>query len=88
MLELTFTLSMVCLYSNRDDYEVSCAELDELVSAALEVDGVLGSRLTGAGFGGCTVTLLKSDAVSAAVQHMKVCCSTSLFSITHKAKTT
>lgn len=57
--------------SLRDDYEVSSKELDSLVSAAREVDGVLGSRLTGAGFGGCTVTLLKKDAVNKAIQHMK-----------------
>lgn len=37
---------------SRDDYEVSCPELDELVAAALEVDGVYGSRMTGGGFGG------------------------------------
>lgn len=68
----TFGKLMVQSHNSlRDDYEVSCAELDELVSAALEVEGVLGSRLTGAGFGGCTVTLLKSGAVGAAVQHMK-----------------
>lgn len=57
--------------SLRDDYEVSSKELDSLVSAAREVDGVLGSRLTGAGFGGCTVTLLRRDAVDKAIQHMK-----------------
>ncbi|XP_070172379.1 galactokinase isoform X2 [Polyergus mexicanus] len=57
--------------SLRDDYEVSSKELDSLVSAAREVDGVLGSRLTGAGFGGCIVTLLKRDAVNKAIQHMK-----------------
>ncbi|XP_024874289.1 galactokinase-like isoform X1 [Temnothorax curvispinosus] len=57
--------------SLRDDYEVSSKELDSLVSAAREVDGVLGSRLTGAGFGGCTVTLLRKDAVDKAIQHMK-----------------
>lgn len=57
--------------SLRDDYEVSSKELDSLVSAAREVDGVLGSRLTGAGFGGCTVTLLRKDAVNKAIQHMK-----------------
>ncbi|XP_011641987.1 galactokinase-like [Pogonomyrmex barbatus] len=57
--------------SLRDDYEVSSEELDTLVSAAREVDGVLGSRLTGAGFGGCTVTLLKKDTVNKAIQHMK-----------------
>ncbi|XP_075224758.1 galactokinase-like [Lycorma delicatula] len=44
--------------SLRDDYEVSCAELDELVEIAKQVDGVLGSRMTGGGFGGCTVTLV------------------------------
>ncbi|KAL6261739.1 hypothetical protein P5V15_006830 [Pogonomyrmex californicus] len=57
--------------SLRDDYEVSSEELDTLVSATREVDGVLGSRLTGAGFGGCTVTLLKKDAVNKAIRHMK-----------------
>lgn len=44
--------------SLRDDYNVSCAELDNLVEIALSVDGVLGSRMTGGGFGGCTVTLV------------------------------
>ncbi|KAM4663963.1 galactokinase [Discoglossus pictus] len=48
--------------SLRDDYEVSCPELDELVSLALEVPGVYGSRMTGGGFGGCTVTLLEASA--------------------------
>lgn len=57
--------------SLRDDYEVSSKELDSLVSAAREVDGVLGSRLTGAGFGGCTITLLRKDAVNKTIQHMK-----------------
>jgi galactokinase len=49
--------------SLRDDYEVSCRELDFLVDAALAIDGVYGSRMTGGGFGGCTVTLLRSGAV-------------------------
>ncbi|GLH16127.1 Galactokinase [Gryllus bimaculatus] len=57
--------------SLRDDYEVSCAELDELVTAALEVEGVLGSRMTGAGFGGCTVTLVQKDAVDATIDNIK-----------------
>jgi galactokinase len=48
--------------SLRDDYEVSCDELDFLVDAAVKVEGVYGSRMTGGGFGGCTVTLLRSDA--------------------------
>lgn len=56
----------------RDLYEVSCRELDELVSAAMEVEGVFGSRMTGGGFGGCTVTLLQAHAVDEAIRHMKV----------------
>ena len=48
--------------SLQHDYEVSCAELDFLVDAALEIDGVYGSRMTGGGFGGCTVTLLRAEA--------------------------
>lgn len=56
--------------SLRDDYEVSCRELDILVSEALKQEGVLGARMTGAGFGGCAIALVKSnciDKVSAAV---------------------
>lgn len=49
--------------SLRDDYEVSCPELDFLVETALRVPGVLGSRMTGGGFGGCTVSLMRTDAV-------------------------
>jgi galactokinase len=49
--------------SLRDDYEVSGPELDKLVEIARGVKGVYGSRLTGAGFGGCTVTLARPDAV-------------------------
>ena len=44
------------------DYEVSCAELDFLVDHALLIEGVYGSRMTGGGFGGCTVTMLRPDA--------------------------
>jgi len=50
--------------SLQQDYEVSCAELDFLVDAALSIEGVLGSRMTGGGFGGCTVTMLRADAAS------------------------
>ncbi|XP_014806161.1 PREDICTED: galactokinase [Calidris pugnax] len=57
--------------SLRDDYEVSCPELDQLVAAALEVDGVYGSRMTGGGFGGCTVTLLEASAAERAQQHIQ-----------------
>ncbi|KAL3937931.1 MAG: hypothetical protein SGBAC_007053 [Bacillariaceae sp.] len=45
--------------SMRDDYEVSCKEIDQLVEIAQEQPGVYGSRLTGGGFGGCTVTLVE-----------------------------
>jgi galactokinase len=51
--------------SLRDDYEVSCRELDVLVDAALAVDGVAGARMTGGGFGGSTVNLVRADAVDA-----------------------
>ncbi|MFP3155633.1 galactokinase [Lachnospiraceae bacterium ZAX-1] len=49
--------------SLRDDYEVSCKEIDVLVDLALKVPGVLGSRITGGGFGGCTVSIVKKDAI-------------------------
>lgn len=49
--------------SLRDDYEVSCFELDTMVEEARKIDGVIGSRMTGAGFGGCTVSIVKAEAV-------------------------
>ena len=51
--------------SLRDDFEVSCDELDYLVELALGTEGVLGSRMTGAGFGGCTVTLAHKNGLPA-----------------------
>jgi len=51
--------------SLQHDYEVSCEELDFLVDCAMEIDGVLGSRMTGGGFGGCTVTLVRENAANA-----------------------
>ncbi len=51
--------------SLRDDYQVSCFELDTMVDLARQVEGVFGSRMTGAGFGGCTVSLVQSAAVDA-----------------------
>jgi galactokinase len=48
--------------SLRDDYQVSCEELDFLVESAMAIEGVYGSRMTGGGFGGCTVTLLQAEA--------------------------
>lgn len=49
--------------SLRDDYEVSCEEIDVLVEEAWKIDGVIGSRITGGGFGGCTVSIVKDEAV-------------------------
>lgn len=49
--------------SLRDDYEVSCEEIDLLVDLAWKIPGVLGSRITGGGFGGCTVSIVKNEAV-------------------------
>lgn len=49
--------------SLRDDYEVTGIELDTLVEEAWKIEGVIGSRMTGAGFGGCTVSIVKNDAI-------------------------
>ena len=49
--------------SLRDDYQVSCEEIDILVNLAWEVPGVLGARITGGGFGGCTVNIVENDMV-------------------------
>ena len=51
--------------SLRDDYEVTGIELDTLVEEAWKVEGVIGSRMTGAGFGGCTVSIVRDEAVDA-----------------------
>ena len=51
--------------SLKDDYEVSCAELDFLAETAWSFDGIYGARMTGGGFGGCTVNLIKKDRLAA-----------------------
>jgi len=56
--------------SLRDLYEVSCFELDTLVEAALMQNGVLGSRMTGAGFGGCTVSLVHNNEVDSFISNV------------------
>ncbi|MFP3040653.1 galactokinase [Treponema primitia] len=59
-------LSKVLLHSHeslRDLYEVSCPEIDWLVKRAQEIEGVLGSRMTGQGFGGCTYTIINDGAI-------------------------
>lgn len=49
--------------SLRDDYDVSCSELDTMVDLATQAEGVYGARMTGGGFGGCTINLVKADRV-------------------------
>lgn len=56
--------------SLRDDYEVTGFELDTLVEAALSQTGVIGSRMTGAGFGGCTVSIVKNDKIEEFIQEV------------------
>ncbi len=54
--------------SLRDDYEVTGIELDTLVETAWQCEGVIGSRMTGAGFGGCTLSLVKAECVDAFIE--------------------
>jgi galactokinase len=56
--------------SLRDDYQVSCKELDLLVNLASSSSSVFGARMTGGGFGGCTVNLLKTDASDSFTEHI------------------
>ena len=56
--------------SLRDDYEVTGEELDTLVEEAWKVDGVIGSRMTGAGFGGCTVSIVKENAIDTFIEQV------------------
>lgn len=56
--------------SLRDDYEVTGKELDTLVEAAWKQEGVVGSRMTGAGFGGCTVSIVIEEAVDAFIKNV------------------
>ncbi|MCM1193700.1 MAG: galactokinase [Butyrivibrio sp.] len=54
--------------SLRDDYEVTGVELDTLVEEAWKIEGVIGSRMTGAGFGGCTVSIVKDEAIDTFIE--------------------
>ena len=56
--------------SLRDDYAVSCDEIDILVNLAWAIPGVLGSRITGGGFGGCTVSIVKDEAVEPFIENI------------------
>ena len=64
-LKLVGELMNASHVSLRDDYAVSCEEIDVLVEEAWKVDGVIGSRITGGGFGGCTVSIVRDEAVDA-----------------------
>ena len=57
--------------SMRDDYEISCKEIDQLVALAQKIPGIYGSRMTGGGFGGCTVSLVDADQAEAAMAAIK-----------------
>ncbi len=56
--------------SLRDDYEVTGIELDTLAEEAWKLDGVIGSRMTGAGFGGCSVSIVKNDYVDSFIENV------------------
>ena len=56
--------------SLREDFEVTTPALDTLVAVATDAPGVVASRMTGAGFGGCTVSLVEADAAAAALDHV------------------
>jgi len=57
--------------SARNDYEISCPEIEVLIEAANQVEGVVGSRLTGAGWGGCIIALVHQDAADSFQQHVQ-----------------
>src|SRR5262249_5425940 len=63
-LTLLGRLMVASHQSLRADYEVSCEELDIMVDLALKKDGVYGARMTGGGFGGCTVNLVRQEMVA------------------------
>jgi len=56
--------------SLRDDYEVTGPELDTMAEEAWKIDGVIGSRMTGGGFGGCTVSLVKDEAIDSFIKNV------------------
>ena len=69
-LELLGKLMVASHDSLRDDYEVTGIELDTLVAESLKQDGVVGARMTGAGFGGCAVSIVKSDKVEGFIKNV------------------
>lgn len=69
--------------SLRDDYDVSCEEIDILVDLAWKIPGVLGSRITGGGFGGCTVSIVKNESIDTFIETIG---KTYLEKVGHKAE--
>ena len=69
--------------SLRDDYDVSCEEIDILVDLAWKIPGVLGSRITGGGFGGCTVSIVKDESIDTFIETIG---KTSLEKVGHEAE--
>lgn len=56
--------------SLRDNLDIVCPEVDAMVTEALKIDGVVGSRMTGCGFGGCTISLVKEEAIDTFVNRV------------------
>jgi galactokinase len=71
-LKLMGELFVASHRSLQHDYEVSCEELDFLVDTAVTLPGVYGARMTGGGFGGCTVNLVSRDASEAFEREIKI----------------
>lgn len=69
-IDLLGELMIASHNSLRDDYEVTGKELDTLVAESLKQDGVVGARMTGAGFGGCAVSIVKTDKVNEFIQNV------------------
>ena len=70
--DLTLFGKLMCAshVSLRDDYEVTGPELDCMAEEAWKIDGVIGSRMTGGGFGGCTVSLVKDEAIDTFIKEV------------------
>lgn len=69
-IDLLGELMIASHNSLRDDYEVTGKELDTLVAESLKQEGVIGARMTGAGFGGCAVSIVKSDKVDSFIKNV------------------
>ncbi len=72
LLQEIGTLLLDSHTSLRDNYEVSCKELDFIVEESIKFEGVYGSRMTGAGFGGCAITLIKKEYVNNYIESLKI----------------